>query len=200
VHGEALRHLGRVDPRFCALARRHGPPGIRRSRNHFRSLVRAVIGQQLSGAAAATIWRRFCRSFDGPFPRPERVLAVPEVTLRGAGLSRAKARTVRDLAAKLTDGTIPRRRLGSAPDAEVRASLTQVVGIGDWTVDMFLIFALARPDVLPVGDLGVRKGVARHFDLPALPDPSTMQALTTPWRPHRSVGVWYMWRLLEGPR
>lgn len=165
----------------------------------FRSLCRAVIGQQLSGAAAEAIYRRFLAQFAGRgFPTPAAVLATSHEELRAAGLSGAKARTLHDLSAKLEDGTVPRRRLSRMDDDELREVLTQVKGIGPWSVDMFLIFALWRPDVLPVGDLGVRKGMQRHFGLAGLPEAETMRELADPWAPYRTVASWYMWRVLEG--
>lgn len=199
VHlASALRHLRRVDPALREVIGRHPAPTVRRSRNVFRSLCRAVIGQQLSGAAAEAIYRRFLAQFDGRgFPTPAAVLGATHEELRAAGLSGAKARTVHDLAAKLEDGTVPRRRLGRMSDDGLREVLTQVKGIGPWSVDMFLIFALWRADVLPVGDLGVRKGVQRHFGLDELPDAEAMRELAEPWAPYRTVASWYMWRVLE---
>ncbi|MGF1468519.1 MAG: DNA-3-methyladenine glycosylase family protein [Sandaracinaceae bacterium] len=189
-----------ADPALGPLIDLHGPPPLRRTRNAFRSLVRTVVGQQLSGTAARTIYDRFRALYPGrAFPTPEDVLQTPEATLRSAGLSGAKARTLHDLATKLTDGTIPRRRLCRLPDGRVREALLGVKGLGPWSVDIFLLFALARPDVLPVGDLGLRKGARSHFGLAELPDAAQLEELTEPWRPYRSAGTWYMWRSLDGP-
>lgn len=194
----ALRHLRRIDPRLAALIEQHGPPRLRRTRNTFQSLAEAIIYQQLSGKAAGTILGRFVALYPKRrIPRPADVLATPLTQLRGVGLSGQKAAYLHDLAAKYTDGTLQPRRFSRMSDEEIAEALIQVKGIGQWSVDMFLIFALNRPDVLPVGDLGVRKGFQRFFQLPALPAPDEMRLLAESWRPYRSVGTWYMWRVVE---
>jgi DNA-3-methyladenine glycosylase II len=194
----ALRHLRRVQGPMRALIARHGAPALRRTRNSFESLGRAIIYQQLSGSAAGTIYRRFLALYpQARFPRPEALLATPFETLRGVGLSRAKALALHDLAAKLADGTVRPRAFARMDEDALRQALTQVRGIGPWSVDMFLIFGLLRPDVLPVGDLGVRKGMQLYFGLSDLPAPPAMQALAEPWRPYRSAASWYMWRVVE---
>ncbi|MBA3452189.1 MAG: DNA-3-methyladenine glycosylase 2 family protein, partial [Deltaproteobacteria bacterium] len=134
------------------------------------------------------------------FPTPATILATPDTRLRAAGLSGAKAAAFKDLARHVIEAKLVPAKLPKLTDAEVSAVLLPVRGIGPWSVDMFLMFALARPDVLPVGDLGVRKGMQMHFNLRSLPEPDKMIKLAAPWRPYRSVGAWYMWRLLEGPR
>jgi DNA-3-methyladenine glycosylase II len=194
---EALRHLRRVDRDLRGLIDRHGPPGFRRTRDPFGSLARAIISQQLSGSAANTIHRRFLDLFDGDRPRPESVLAVTPERLRAVGLSRGKASFLHDLAAHFADGRLEPRRFGRAADDELAAMLLAVKGIGPWSVDMFMMFGLCRPDVLPVGDLGIRKGMRLHFGLRALPEAPRMRALAEPWRPYRSVASWYMWRRVE---
>lgn len=194
----ALAHLGKVKGPMAALIKRHGPPSFRRTRNSFASLGRAIISQQLSGKAADTICRRFLALYPGSrFPRPDELLATPFDTLRGVGLSRAKASYLLDLAHKFADGTIQPRRFARMADAELLDMLTQVKGIGPWSVDMFLMFGLARPDVLPVGDLGVQKGMKLYFGLDDLPRPGVMTELAGPWQPYRSVASWYMWRVTE---
>ncbi|WP_428267189.1 DNA-3-methyladenine glycosylase family protein [Haliangium sp.] len=194
----ALRHLRRVPGPMKALIRRHGAPPLSKTRNSFASLGRAIVSQQLSGKAADTIYGRFLALYPRRrFPRPDELLATPIETLRGAGLSRAKASSLHDLAAKFQDGTVIPRRFVHMDEDGLRAMLTQVKGIGPWSVDMFLIFGLMRPDVLPVGDLGVRKGVQAYFGTEALPDAEEMTALSEGWRPYRSVASWYMWRVVE---
>ena len=131
------------------------------------------------------------------FPGAAALLATPDADLRSAGLSRAKAAAVKDLAQHVIDHKLVPRRLPAATDAEVAAMLLPVRGIGPWSVDMFLMFALARPDILPVGDLGIRKGMQRHFGLRALPEADRMLRLAEPWRPFRTAASWYMWRLLD---
>lgn len=195
----ALRHLRGVPGPMGALIDAHGPPALRRTDNAFESLGRAIVYQQLSGKAAGTIYGRFLGLFPGQrFPEPEALLATPFESLRSVGVSRAKATYLFDLAAKFADGTIAPRGFARMTDAELGATLTQVKGIGEWSVHMFLLFGLLRPDVLPVGDLGVRKGVKLYFGLDDLPAPKAMEALCEPWRPYRSAASWYMWRLLEG--
>ena len=181
------------------LIDQHGSPDLSRTRNSFQSLVRAIVYQQLSGKAAGTIYGRVLDLFDSRrFPTPAALAAMPFERLRGAGLSRAKASYVLDLAAKFEDGTIDPRRFSSMTNEELAAALTQIKGVGQWSVDMFLMFGLNRPDVLPVGDLGIRKGMQSYFRLRELPKPARMVSLAEAWRPYRTVASWYMWRVLEG--
>ncbi|HTM23308.1 MAG TPA: DNA-3-methyladenine glycosylase 2 family protein [Kofleriaceae bacterium] len=193
----ALRHLRRADPELRGLITRHGPPSFKRTRDPFASLMRAIVYQQLSGSAASTIYGRFLGLFGGAVPRPEQLLAVSAEQLRAVGLSRGKASFLHDLAAHFSDGLVDPRRFGRASDDEIAAMLLAVKGIGPWSVDMFLMFGLVRPDVLPVGDLGVRKGMRLHFGLRSLPEAARMHKLAEPWRPFRSVASWYMWRRVE---
>lgn len=199
---DALAHLAR-DHKLAALIRRHGPPVLRRTRNPFQSLARAIVYQQLAGAAAATIHGRFVALYGGgpkSYPTPAEVLATPVERLRSAGLSRQKASYLLDLAAHVGDGRVPVRRLGRLTDAEITAALLPIKGIGPWTVDMFLLFGLGRPDVMPTGDLGVQHGMRVFFGLRAAPRPARMLALAEAWRPYRSIGSWYMWRAYEDRR
>jgi DNA-3-methyladenine glycosylase II len=194
----ALQHLREVDDKLAALIERCGSPTLAPTTDAVRSLARAIVSQQLSGKAAATIWERVLALYPGKrFPRPAAILATPDAALRGAGLSGAKAAALKDLARHVVDKKLVPARLPAATDAEVAAMLLPVRGIGPWSVDMFLMFALARLDVLPVGDLGIRKGMQRHFGLRKLPEADRMMKLAAPWRPYRSVAAWYMWRLLE---
>jgi len=193
----ALRHLRRVDPELGRLIGAHGPPRLAPSRNHLQSLTRAIIYQQLSGKAAGTIYRRFIELFGGRFPDAAAITAMPPVRLRGAGLSAAKATYVRDLAGRFASGGVDPRRFRRMADDALIELLTSIKGIGVWSVHMFLLFGLNRPDVLPVGDLGVRRGMQLRFALAELPTPRDMEALARPWRPYRSIGSWYMWRVVE---
>lgn len=196
--GPALAHLRAVDPRLAPWLDRHGAPALAPTRDPYRTLVSAIVHQQLSGAAAATILGRLRRAVGGGrLPRPAALAAAPVSSLRAAGLSAAKAEAVQDLAARFADRRLRAAALAAATDDEVREALLPVRGVGPWTVDMFLLFGLARLDVLPVGDLGVRKGMRRHFRLRALPGPARMEALAAPWRPFRSVASWTMWRVAE---
>jgi len=194
----ALRHLHAADVGLRPLVARHGAPPLAPTRDPFRSLARAIVYQQLSGAAAGTIFQRFVALYPrNRFPRPAALAATPVARLRSAGLSGAKAAALRDLAAHFADGRVRAARLLRADDDAVRAALLPIRGIGPWSVDMFLIFGLVRPDVLPTGDLGVQKGMQRHFGLRKLPSPAQMTRLAAPWRPYRSIASWYMWRVLE---
>lgn len=194
----ALRHLRRTRGPMNALIKLHGPPVLRRTRNSFASLGRAIIYQQLSGKAAGTIHKRFLALYPrGRFPTPAELLATPTERLRSAGLSASKASYLQDLAAKFSDGTVQPRRFAHLDEDALVAMLTQVRGVGPWSVHMFLIFGLLRPDVLPVGDLGVRRGMQIYFGLDDLPAPGPMTELAETWRPYRSVASWYMWRVSE---
>lgn len=189
--------LAATDPRFAALVERVGPPALREPRSSaFEALARSIVFQQLAGAAASTIWGRFRALVPGPL-RPEAVLALDDAALRGAGLSGAKAASIRDLAVKASDGTLALRTLWRRSDEEVVDHLVVVRGIGPWTAQMFLMFQLRRPDVWPVGDLGVRKGFQLTFDLPEMPTPDELMAHGEAFRPHRTTAAWYMWRAVD---
>jgi DNA-3-methyladenine glycosylase II len=198
---QALDQLGR-DRKMAALIARHGAPPLRRTSNAFQSLSRAIVYQQLAGAAAATIHRRFVALFGRRtgYPTPDEVLAMPLRRLRGAGLSKQKASYLLDLAAHFADGRVTARRLARLSDEQIALALVPIKGIGRWTVDMFLLFGLNRPDVLPTGDLGVQHGMRAFFGLASPPRPAAMIELAAAWRPYRSIGSWYMWRAYEDSR
>jgi DNA-3-methyladenine glycosylase II len=176
-----------------------GPCRLRPRRDRFGTLVRAIIGQQISTRAAATIDARL-RALAGEPHDPDGILSVGEAGLRQCGLSGVKAHYVLNLAEAVKDGRVPLRRIGVLDDREIVARLTQVKGIGTWTAEMFLIFALNRPDVLPVADLGVRVGFRDYFGLAELPAPRICVELAEPWRPYRTVAMWYLWRGLDTPK
>ena len=171
----------------------------RRNCQPFQSLVQAVTHQQLNGTAAQTILKRFIALFPGQtFPTPEAIVAASDEQLRGAGLSRAKAVAIKDIALKATIGHVPtRREAARLSDEELIARLTERRGVGPWTVEMFLMFTLGRRDVLPVGDYGVRCGFAKAYGWKELPTPKELLAEGERWRPYRSIAAWYMWRVLE---
>jgi len=194
----ALRHLRRNDPQLKPLIREWGPPKLGRVRDTFEALSRSIVYQQVSGASAAAVYGRFRALYNGSgFPKPEQVLETPVEKLREAGLSRQKAAYIHHLAEKFADGTIRPRRFSRMTDDEIAQHLVQVKGIGQWSADMFLMFGLGRPDVLPVGDLGVKKGMVVHFELDDLPEEALMRELADRWAPYRSLGSWYMWRAVE---
>jgi len=210
VHGltydpqAACRHLTAADPRLGALILRAGAFTMRpeRTQSLFGALVEAIVYQQLSGKAAETILGRVVALYrPRRFPRPVDLLETPVERLRAAGLSAAKAAAVKDLAARTLDGTVPTMaRVRRMSDDEIIERLTAVRGIGRWTVEMLLLFRLGRPDVLPLGDLGVRKGFARAFNRRALLDPLVLSRRAERWRPYRSVASWYLWRALDFER
>ena len=202
-HDEAHRYLAGTDPRFAELIARsrHYEIKILPAINPFDALAESIAYQQLSGKAAATIWKRV-RAL---FPRrkhldPKLVLATPDEKFRAAGLSRSKIAALKDLAAKTIDGTVPSSRaLARMTDEEIIARLTSVRGIGRWTAEMLLLFDLGRLDVWPVADYGVRKGFAKTFGRRKLPTPKQLTKFGEKWRPYRSVAAWYFWRALDKP-
>ena len=164
----------------------------------YGALVRTIAGQQLSVLAARAIWTKLLARFDGRVPTPQEILDEDPETLRAAaGFSRAKVVYLRSLAEHVLAGELELERLAELPDDEVIRELTAVKGIGEWSAHMFLMFTLHRPDVLAVGDLGVRNAAMRAYDLPAPPKPAELEALAEPWRPHRTRACLYLWRSLE---
>jgi len=160
--------------------------------------VRAIVGQQLSVAAARTIYGRLIARFGDRPPTPQEILEDdPEKLRAAAGLSRAKVGFLRSLAEHVLSGELELERLDLLPDEEVIAELTAVKGIGLWSAHMFLMFHLERPDILPVGDLGIRRAIERAYGLPELPLPTQIEQIAEPWRPHRSLACRYLWRSLE---
>jgi DNA-3-methyladenine glycosylase II len=197
----ACRYLAAADPKLGALMARAGPFTMRPepTQSLFAALARSIVYQQLTGKAAATILRRVVQAAGRRgFPTPRDLLAAAPEKLREAGLSAAKTAALKDLAAKTLDGTVPSlARIRRMDDEQIIERLITVRGIGRWTVEMLLIFRLGRPDVLPLTDLGVRKGFALTFRRGALPDAAVMLRRGERWRPYRSVASWYLWRALE---
>ena len=187
---------------MAALVERIGPldyTSRRRGRpeDAYGSLVRTIVGQQLSTKAARTIYARLAALFGDRPPTPAELIAAEEETLRGAGLSRQKISYLRDLAARVHGGELELEALHEMSDEEVTEKITAVKGLGRWSADMFLMFHLRRPDVLPVGDLGIRRAVERAYSLPGLPNEDTLRALAGPWRPQRTLACLYLWESLE---
>jgi DNA-3-methyladenine glycosylase II len=196
-YAKARRLLARRDPVIAGLIKRHGPCGLADAQHEdaFSALTHAIISQQLSTKAAATIARRFDALFDGP-PTAAAVARLTDEQLRAVGLSSQKIRYMRDLAAKVADGSLPLNKVNELADEDVILSLTQVKGIGRWTAEMFLMFRLHRPDVLPVDDLGIVKAVQRAYGLRKMPKRDRLTKIGEPWRPYRSVACWYLWKSL----
>jgi 3-methyladenine DNA glycosylase/8-oxoguanine DNA glycosylase len=197
----ACRHLTEADSRLAELIARAGAFTMRPepTQSLFAALLESIVYQQLSGAAAATILGRVLRLYrPRRGPRPQDILDTPPEVLRAAGLSAAKTLAIRDLAARTLDGTVPgMAQVRRMEDEEIIERLTTVRGVGRWTVEMLLLFRLGRPDVLPLGDLGVRKGFARAINRRGLQDPRVLMRRAERWRPYRSVASWYLWRALD---
>jgi DNA-3-methyladenine glycosylase II len=192
----AEQHLSGAAPELASLIASYGPCSLRPDDNHFSLLCDSIVSQQLANKAAAAIFGRFSAHYAGQ-PSPEKVLATSQETLRELGLSNQKTTYILDLAAKVTSGELTLNQFEGLADEEIITQLVKVKGIGVWTAQMFLIFALSRPDVLPVDDFGVRKAFMRIYSLPAMPVKAEMESIATPWRPWRTVASWYLWRSLD---
>jgi 3-methyladenine DNA glycosylase/8-oxoguanine DNA glycosylase len=190
----ARRHLLRSDAVMREIVGNAGPFTMRPRGAPYAALLRSVLYQQLAGAAASAIERRFLALYGGSTPSPDELTATPDEALRACGLSRQKSSYLRSIAEHFASRQLSDRRLQRASDDEVVEAVTQIKGVGRWTADMLLIFALGRPDVLPVGDFGVRSSMRAAYSLDDLPDPATMTRIAEPWRPYRSAAAWYLWR------
>ena len=200
-HRKALAHLRSVDPVMAKVIDAVGRCTLapRTEWTHFDSILRSIVYQQLSGKAAATIHGRVLALIGDGAEAPNRIVATSHEDFRAAGLSNAKAKYVRNLAEHVLDGSLPVESLHELSDEEIIAALTQVKGIGKWSAQMFLMFRLGRPDVLPELDLGVQKGIQRAYRLRKLPTPAQVLRRGAKWTPYRTVAAWYMWRVLELP-
>jgi DNA-3-methyladenine glycosylase II len=196
----AVRHLSKVDPVMRALIRRVGPCGLA-VRNHspFETLIRAIAHQQIHGRAAEAILGRFIALFPGRrFPTPADIATVSVRKMRRAGFSRGKIRAIRHISRKARAGFVPTRRAcHRLTDEEIIERLTELHGVGQWTVEMLLLFTLGRPDVLPVDDFGVREGFKVAYGRRKQPTPKQLRRYGERWRPYRSVAAWYLWRAVE---
>lgn len=200
-HAAAIAHLCAVDPVLGRWIVEHGPCALTRERRgtHFGALARAIVYQQLSGKAAGTIHARFEALFGGRPPEPHELLDTPHDTLRGVGLSNRKAEYLRGLAHDVHTGAVPIATIDTRSDAEIVALLTRVRGIGEWTVQMLLMFRLGRPDVLPTLDLGIQNAVQRLYRLRTRPSPARVATIGAKWAPYRTVASWYLWRVVDNP-
>jgi DNA-3-methyladenine glycosylase II len=200
---DPVEHLRAADPVLRGVIDEVGAGALGDSRagrphDHYGALLRSIVGQQLSTAAARAIYGRLIERYGGRTPTPQEVLADDPDELRAAaGLSRAKVVYLRSLAAHVLDGELELERLDDLPDEDVIAELVAVKGIGDWSAHMFLMFHLQRPDVLAVGDLAIRRAIMNRYQLPQLPDAATIETLAEPWRPYRSLACRFLWRSLE---
>lgn len=194
-HLPAVSHLRERDIVLSRLIETIGPCRMPLRKDRFDALVRSILSQQISTAAARTILGRLVDQIGTP--RPETLLALSDEEFRACGISPQKMVYLRDLAARVSTGELPLVRIGRLPDEEIIARLVAVKGIGRWTAQMFLMFSLGRPDILPHDDLGVRNAMKRLYELPESPSRSEMDRIAAPWRPYTTVACWYLWRSLE---
>ncbi len=192
----AIHHLKSADPVMAGLIERVGPFRMNYDQPSFEAMAESIVYQQLNGKAAATIWQRLVEAAGGAVT-PDSVLKLTPRRLRQCGLSRQKLSYIRDLAEKTRAGEVDFASLPSQSDDEVIAHLTRVKGIGIWSAQMFLMFALKRRDVLPTTDYGILSSVRRHYGFKRLPKARTVTRLAEKWRPYRSVACWYLWRSLD---
>ena len=201
VGRKAVAHLKKVDPVLGRVidqvGRYKGWPDSQGS--HFDAIARSIVFQQLSGKAAGTIHGRFQGLYGGRTPLPAELVETSDEKLRGIGLSRQKSAYLKDLAARVVAGDLPVETLHELTDDEIITALTQVKGIGRWTAQMFMMFRLGRPDVLPDLDLGIQKGIQRAYKLRKLPPPERVKKIGAKWAPYRTIASWYLWRLLDAP-
>jgi 3-methyladenine DNA glycosylase/8-oxoguanine DNA glycosylase len=198
-HRRAISHLRRVDPRLSTIIDTVGSCTFAPAEHlaHFTAISRSIVFQQLSGKAAATIYNRFADLFPDATPTAPHLASLTDDQLRAVGLSRQKTAYLRDLAASVISGRVPIDSLDQLPDEEVIAALVSVKGIGRWTAQMFLMFRLGRPDVLPDLDLGIQKGIQRAYRMRKLPTPKRVTQIGAKWAPYRTVASWYLWRSLD---
>jgi DNA-3-methyladenine glycosylase II len=195
----AADHLSKHDPYLAPVIARSGPCTIQPNNNYYQDLVESIIGQQLSVKAAASIRNRFRDLFGGQLPTPEQILTKSVEELRSIGFSRAKAGYVRDLAQHVIEGKVTFDHLPALSNEEIIGELTDVKGIGEWTVHMFLMFCMGRLDVLAHGDLGIKNGIKKLYGLDHVPSPQEIKAIAEQynWAPYQSIACWYIWQSLD---
>ena len=194
----AVRYLSKVDPQLGILIRTIGKYSIKIRASAFQSLVESIIYQQLTGSAANVIYGRFIKYYNNVMPTPMEIISTSDIELKSkVGLSSKKVQYLKDLSTRVVEQKLDLDLLSTISDEEVINQLIQVKGIGRWTAEMYLIFCLGRPDVLPVTDLGIRKAMQKVYSIPELPKPAEMLAIAQPWRPYRTVATWYLWKSLS---
>lgn len=195
---DPVKYLSRIDPLLNKVIEAGGKYSIKFRHDPFQSLLESIIYQQLAGAVASIIYKRFIKYYNDVIPLPSQILSTPDAILKiKVGLSSKKIEYLKDLSIRIADHRLDLNLLYTMTDEDIINQLTEVKGIGRWTAEMFLIFCLGRPDVLPVGDLGIRKAIQRVYSLPELPTPSTILAISQPWKPYRSVATWYLWKSMS---
>ena len=195
---KALEHLKNTDPRFKILIDRFEKPDYKPNENYFEALVKSIVYQQLSGKAAFTIYSRFLDLFNSKdFPLPKQVLKISDQKHRSIGLSRQKSCYIKEIANAFSENEIIPEDIPKMNDEEIRNLLIKIKGVGPWTVDMFLMFTLNRPDIFPVSDLGIQKGCTLFFQLDEIPEIQFMEKQAEKWMPFRTIASWYMWKLVD---
>ena len=194
---DPIQYLSQKDLKLASIIKSIGDYSKKTYSNPFDSLIQSIISQQLSGKAANAIYRRFLNYYAGVFPTPEQILSTStEIFRTQIGLSYKKSEYIKDLSSRVSTSQLNLDLLLEMPDEEIIEELVKVKGIGRWTAEMFLIFCLGREDVIPVGDLGVRKAIQKLYNLPQLPEPLSILTISLPWRPYRSIATWYLWKSL----
>ena len=195
---KALEYLKKTEPRFGTLIDEFGEPDFELQDNYFKALVRSIIYQQLSGKSAFAIYSRYLQLFNSTeFPSPQQVIAIPDSHYTSIGLSRQKTCYIKEIAQAFSNKEIVPENIPKLKDDEVRKQFIKIKGIGPWTIDMFLMFTLNRPDILPVNDLGIQKGFKLFFRLNELPDEKFMVEKAKKWKPFRTIACWYLWKLVD---
>lgn len=195
---DPVHYLCQTDFRLREVIRSVGKYSIKTTKDPFLSLIRSIISQQLAERVANVIYGRFLEYYNNVSPIPEQILLTPDNIIKiKVGLSSKKIEYIKDLSARVIDRRLNLALTLKMSDDEIANQLIQVKGIGKWTAEMFMIFCLGRPDIFPVGDLGVRKAIQKLYTLPELPTPSTMLAISQPWKPYRSIATWYLWKSLS---
>jgi DNA-3-methyladenine glycosylase II len=195
-HKEATKFL-KKDPILAEIIKQVGDYNVKITKNRYQSLVEAIIAQQLSGSAAESILKKFKKLFKSKFPKPIEVIKTPDSKIRLTGLSKMKIMYIKDLSKKIQSKQLNMRKISTKSDEYVVEHLTDVKGIGRWTAEMFLIFSLGRLDVLPVGDLGLKKGIQLMYSLKELPNEKEIERIAESWKPYRTVATWYLWKSLQ---
>jgi len=196
IDKKAVKFL-KKDPKFAKIIMQVGDYNVKITKNRYQSLVEAIISQQLSGYAANSIIKKFRKLYKSKFPKPRDVIKTSDSKLRTTGLSKMKIVYIKELSKKIESKELNMRKISTQSDEQVIEVLTDVKGIGRWTAEMFLIFSLGRLDILPVGDLGLKKGIQSMYSLKELPQKEQIEQLAESWKPYRTVATWYLWKSLQ---
>ena len=196
IDKKAIKFL-KKDPKFAKIIMQVGDYNVKITKNRYQSLVEAIISQQLSGSAANSITKKFRKLYKSKFPKPRDIIKTSDSKLRTTGLSKMKIVYIKELSKKIESKELNMRKISTQSNEQVIEVLTDVKGIGRWTAEMFLIFSLGRLDILPVGDLGLKKGIQSMYSLKELPEKEQIEQLAESWKPYRTVATWYLWKSLE---